>query len=180
MFFDVKYERQFLSGGRKHYGSLVASHSRIQSIPIGLVLSVHPAINQETGEIMLTLRPSISRIVGTREDPSVKLMAESLRRGSSDIGSEIPIVAVREMDSVLKVQSGHTAILGGLMIEGSDQLSSDFGLRRGPGSLLTSARRSNRVMTELVIFLKATILDHGAVTAADQRLYETLAKIPVR
>ena len=179
IFFDVKYERQFLGGDKKNYGSLVASHSRIQSIPIGLVLSVHPAINQDTGEIILNLRPTISRIVGMREDPSVKLMAESLRRGSSDVGSEIPIVAVREMDSVLKLQSGHTAILGGLMIEGADHLSSGVpGMRRGAASFLASAKRSNRMMTELVIFLKATIMGAPSVNMADRRLYEGFTKDP--
>lgn len=179
IFFDVKYERQFLSGDQKNYGSLVASHSRIQSIPIGLVLSVHPAINQRTGEVTLSLRPTISRIVGTREDPSVKMMADSLSHGGGTVHSEIPIVAVREMDSVLKLQSGHTVVLGGLMIEGSDQISTGLpGMRRGHVAFLSSAKRSSRMMTELVIFLRATIVRSPGIAKADQRLYREFSRDP--
>jgi type II secretory pathway component GspD/PulD (secretin) len=179
IFFDVKYERQFLSGDHEHYGSVVASHSRIQSVPIGLVLSVHPVIRSETQEVLLTLRPTISRVVGTREDPSVQLMAEAMRQGGKRVTSEIPIIAVREMDSVLKLKSGKAAILGGLMIEGADHTSNGLpGLRRQPLSFLTSAKRSNRVMTELVIFLTATIVESPRAHTADRRLYENFTKDP--
>ena len=173
VFFHVKYERQFLNNDKENYGSVIASHSQIQTIPIGLVLSVQPAIHQETQEIILNLRPTISRIVGTREDPSVRLMAQTFKNTDHDIGSEIPIVAIREMDSVLKLQSGRTAILGGLMIEGSDHMSSGLpGTRDKSFSFFTSTKRSNRMMTELVIFLKATIVESGPVEGADHRLYE--------
>ncbi|MBM3610237.1 MAG: hypothetical protein FJX18_01725 [Alphaproteobacteria bacterium] len=179
IFFDVKYERQFLSGDHEHYGSVVASHSRIQSVPIGLILSVHPVIRPETQEIILTLRPTISRIVGTREDPSVQLMAEAMRQGGKSVTSEIPIVAIREMDSVLKLKSGKTAILGGLMIEGADHSSSGIpGIRRTPLSLIGAAKKSHRLMTELVIFLTATIVDTPVAVPADQRLYQNFTKDP--
>ncbi len=179
VFFHVKYERQFLNNDNDNYGSVVAAQSQIQTIPIGLVLSVHPAIDPETKAIILNLRPTISRIVGTREDPSVRLMANTMKNNGHDMGSEIPIVAIREMDSVLKLMSGQTAILGGLMIEGSDHISTGFpGSRRGPFSFLTSAKRSNHMMTELVIFLKATLVDSPFVTDADQRLYQDFTKDP--
>lgn len=179
IFFDIKYERQFLNGDHEHYGSVVASHSRIQSVPIGLVLSVHPAIRLETRDIILTLRPTISRVVGMREDPSVQLMADAIRQGGKVITSEIPIIAIREMDSVLKLKSGKTAILGGLMIEGADHSSSGIPRsRHHPLSFLTSAKRSNRVMTELVILLTATIVDSPMVDQADRRLYEEFSKDP--
>jgi type II secretory pathway component GspD/PulD (secretin) len=179
VFFHVKYERQFLNNDNENYGSVIASHSQIQTIPIGLVLSVQPAIHQETQEIILNLRPTISRIVGTREDPSVRLMAQTFKNTDHDIGSEIPIVAIREMDSVLKLKSGRTAILGGLMIEGSDQMSSGLpGTRDKSFSFFTSTQRSNRMMTELVIFLKATIVDSAPIEDADHRLYEGFTKDP--
>lgn len=180
VFFDVKYERQYLNTDQKNYGSLVASHSRIQSIPIGLVLSVHPAIQRDSQEIILNLRPAISRIVGTREDPSVKLMAAQSPKGAQgEISSEIPIVATREMDSILRLKSGSMAILGGLMIEGADTLSSGIPGTRNKGySFLTSAKRQNTMITELVIFLKATIVDTSLPDGADQRLYQEFTNDP--
>ena len=66
------------------------------------------------------------------------------------------------------------------MIEGSDQLSSGMpGMRRGKGrNFLTSAKRSTRMMTELVIFLKATIVSSAPVQAADRRLYQEFSSDP--
>ena len=59
------------------------------------------------------------------------------------------------------------------MIEGSDHMSSGLpGSRDKSFSFFTSTKRSNRMMTELVIFLKATIVESIPVDQADQRLYE--------
>lgn len=80
--------------------------SQIMTIPIGLLLVVQPAVNLETGDIFLTLRPTISRVEKFVNDPAVAIKSDNT------VQSKIPVVQVREMDSVLRLKSGQVVILG--------------------------------------------------------------------
>jgi general secretion pathway protein D len=120
IFFRIEYTRNFSSsaGGRDSENAM----GHIQTVPIGLILTVQPAIHLETGNVILTLRPTISRIAGTKDDPAVAYLAQSGNSGgaknATTIKSAIPVVEVREMDSVLTLHSGEVVLLGGLMQEG--------------------------------------------------------------
>jgi len=46
----------------------ITSETRIHTVPVGLVMSVIPFVTPE-GRVVLNIRPSISRILGFREDP---------------------------------------------------------------------------------------------------------------
>jgi len=77
----------------------------------------------------------------------------------------VPEIQVREMESMLQVQSGDIAIIGGLMQE--TQAENDLqlpGLSRLPlvGRLFSSKRREKR-QTELLIVLRPTVMQrsHG-------------------
>lgn len=90
-------------------------------------------------------------------------------------------MAVREIDSVLRMKLGAVAVLGGLMIEGVELGGAGIrGTTETPFSFLTSAKGQTRAVTERVIFLKATILEEGqmGVTPADQRLYNHFTTDP--
>ena len=179
VFFTVKYERQFLNTETQNFGAIIASTSKIQTIPIGLVMTVQPSIDPIRRDITLTLRPTISRVVGVREDPSVQIVNNSFNTSSKTVKSEVPVVAVREMDSVLRIKSGHVAILGGLMIEGGDNLEAGLpGNRAGPLGFFLGGQRKSNSMVELVIFLKATIVDSPSINAADQRVYREFMRDP--
>ncbi|MEX2241812.1 MAG: type II and III secretion system protein, partial [Burkholderiales bacterium] len=73
----------------------------------GFVMSVLPQINEAEG-IMLNVRPTIRRRVTSAFDPNPALAA-------AGTVNEIPVFETREFDSMLRIQSGQTAVLGGLM-----------------------------------------------------------------
>ena len=79
----------------------------INTVPIGFLMSVTPQVS-ESGEVTLNLRPTISRITGYASDPNPVLAQNALT-------NLIPEVQTREMESVMRVQSGGVAMLGGLM-----------------------------------------------------------------
>ncbi len=127
--------------------------SQLHTVPVGLVLSVTPQIS-DRGYVSLNVRPTISRITGYAVDPAPRLSGE-------DFDNLIPEIQVREIESLLQVFDGHTVILGGLMQnERQSQKDGVPGLSRIPGiGGLFSYTRDKMVKTELVIFLKPTIIN---------------------
>ncbi len=171
VYFRLRYDKQYtLNNMRESFN--VASD--IQTVPIGLVMSVQPSIDEDTGEIILSLRPTISRLNRSVADPAVDIMYQaSGGKGESPKPSLIPVVEVREIDSVLRVKSGKVAVLGGLMESrkaGEDSKIPGLGDIWGIGQL-ASARSETDEIVELVILLKATIIEGDEeLQAADQRL----------
>lgn len=180
VFFRISYDRQtYMDGGHNPVVNY-AVNSKVETVPVGFIMTVQPVIDTDNQEIVLNLRPTITRITGVREDPAVTLMARE--RGDTQVNSEIPIIAVREMDSILRMKSGEVAILGGLMQQGSQNLSSGLpGFKETPLKLFTESRVSDQSVVELVIFIKATILDgtpRPKVRGADRRLYDNYFNDP--
>lgn len=173
VFFNVTGERQFLNSDSVNYGSLVSANSSPQTIPIGFVMTVQPSIDAETHDIIINLRPTITRLIDTKQDPAVLLLNHALQNPSHHIKSEFPVIAVREMDSILRIKSGTVAILGGLMIEGAETGRAGIpGTTEGPFSFFTSSKRQAKSVTELVIFLRATILENAIPDEKDRQLYK--------
>ena len=129
----------------------------INTVPIGLLMSVTPQIS-ESSEVILNLRPTISRITGYATDPSPALAI-------SGVVNRIPEVQTREMESVLRVQSGGIAILGGLMQDSRNNNSDEVPiLNRVPVlSNLFKYRDESTKKTELVIFLRPTVLQDASL-----------------
>lgn len=126
--------------------------STFNSVPIGLMMTVTPQIS-ESSEVILNLRPTISRITGFATDPNPDL-------AKSNVVNRIPEVQTREMESVLRVQSGGVAILGGLMQDSRNNNSDEVPLlNRLPvlGNLFKYRDEASK-KTELVIFLRPTVL----------------------
>lgn len=134
-----------------------------RTVPVGLVMTVQPAIDTDHNRVTMTLRPTISSVVDHVNDPSIGLNAAEAGV-SNPVQSQIPVLAVREMDSVLQLRSGEVAIMGGLMQDSSqnqDQGVPPFDTLPIVGNLAKS--RDNQGSTsELVILLRATILDNSA------------------
>ena len=127
--------------------------STVHSVPVGLVMSVTPFIN-ESGEVILNVRPTISRILNFASDPSPSLA------GQNEVSNLIPEIQVREMESMLRVQSGDVAIIGGLMQNRVDDRSAGlphFGDIPIVGKLFSQSTRSLE-KTELLVFLRPTVL----------------------
>jgi len=171
VFFRLDVERLIAGDGKPDVENTT---SQIQTIPIGLVMVVQPSVDLETQEITLTLRPSISKVVETKEDPAVSI------KSNSKIQSEIPVVQVREMDSVLKIQSGEVVVMGGFMEESvEDKAAGVPGLQDVPifGNFF-QAKTDERRVTELVIFLKASVLENDDIPTADYHLYRGFSQDP--
>ena len=120
----------------------------------GFMMSVLPQINA-ADTIVLSVRPTIRRKVADATDPNPALLTPNL----------IPVFETRELDSMLRIQSGQTAVLGGLMQDSVENIEDGIpGLNRIPliGWLFAQQRKVNR-KTELVIFLRATVIRDASV-----------------
>ena len=182
---------------QKQYGTLANNtnidymSAKIHTIPIGLVMSVQPSIDRKTNSITLTLRPTISKIVGNKKIPMPfyynNIATNPITTNNSNSAvvptitmQEIPIVDIREMDSVLKLKSGQIVVMGGLMQEQSANRRDGLPRTRNTSlEFLTGTNEKSTKVTELIIFLRATILKKKkAHHNTDRKLYNTFANDP--
>jgi general secretion pathway protein D len=142
------------------------------TVPVGFLMNVTPQISGGN-EVILNLRPTISRLTGFVEDPGVALsLALARQSGTSipDVSSRVPEIQTREMESIIKLSDGQIAVLGGLMREeSSDGEDSVPGVAKLPGlgNLFRNRSRSSK-KSELVIFLRPVIVREASL-AGDYR-----------
>jgi general secretion pathway protein D len=158
--------------------------SELNTVPIGFLMTVQPSINRETNRVALNLRPTISRVVDRVEDPAVQLVLADINasnNASIAISSTVPVVEIREMDSVVTMESGSILVMGGLMQERSENTEQKVPVA-GDIPLIGNAFRSRDDATnvvELVILIRATIIrDAESVHPADVDLYNKFAPDP--
>ena len=133
------------------------------TVPVGIWMSVTPQVN-ETGVVTLNVRPTISRQSGYKLDPNPSLLIES----------RIPEIEVREMESMLQINSGSTVILGGLMQDEITSTSSGVpGLMKLPilGKVFSN-KDDNAKKTELVIFLRPTVITIASLESDALMIYK--------
>ena len=125
--------------------------SVIHTLPVGLVMSVTPQTSGD-GRITLNVRPTISRILRFVPDPNPAL---------GDTESLVPEVSVREIETILRVNNGDVAVIGGLMQD--NRSNSTDGVPRVSklpyvGDLF-SFKNNRASKSELVIFLKPMVVN---------------------
>ena len=137
------------------------------TVPVGVVMSVMPQINSN-GMVSLTVRPTISRQVGSVDDPNPELARAKAPP------NKVPVIQVREMESVLQVLSGQTVILGGLMQDDSTRNRDGLpGLSRLPGvGDAFSYRDESTNKTELVIFLRPTLITNPSLESDELKSFQ--------
>jgi len=152
--------------------------STVNTVPIGVVMTVQPSINLDSAEVTMTLRPTISRIVRTVNDPAVTIVAADA--GVPNLVSPIPVVEVREMDSVLRLRSRDIAIMGGLMQDRADNQESGIPLLKDLPVLGNAFKRRDEQsqVVELMIFLRASIVQGSPLHPQDVDLYRRYQKDP--
>jgi MSHA type pilus biogenesis protein MshL len=144
------------------------------TVPVGVIMSLTPQIN-ENGQVTLNVRPTISRILSFANDPNPSLCsADILKTFAKCLTNPVPQVQTREMESVLQLTSGQTAILGGLM---QDDIGRSRDAVPGLGNLpsvgdLFAYRDDNLQKTELVIFLRATIITNPSLESDELKFYQ--------
>ncbi|WP_324780400.1 pilus (MSHA type) biogenesis protein MshL [Thiobacillus sedimenti] len=138
------------------------------TVPVGIVMSVLPQIN-ENGMVSLTVRPTISRKVGAVDDPNPDLKAGGVK-------NSIPVIQVREMESLLQVRSGQTVILGGLIQDDSNNARDGLPVLSRPegiGAVFGQHERMNN-QTELVIFLRPIVVSNPTLESEELRQFQRL------
>jgi len=140
--------------------------SDVHTVPVGLIMTVTPQIS-EGGKIIMNVRPTISRVIEFVNDPAVSI-ASANAIASTPIGgtapepveSPVPVVQVREFESMLRVNSGQTAVLGGLMQDTHDENSDGLPGSSKLGTLgnIFKYQQKEFNKTELVIFLRPTVI----------------------
>lgn len=123
-----------------------------QTVSVGLVMGVTPQIGSND-MVTLNVRPTITSVGREIADPNPELR-------KNGIENLVPMIRTREVESVMRIASGNTAILGGLM---DDKI--DYQTQRVPllgqlplaGELLNN-RNNQSQKSELVIFLRPVVI----------------------
>ena len=139
---------------RESNDTLITTYtSNVRTVPVGLVMSVLPQISPN-GQVSMMVRPTITRVVDFVTDPNPDL-------ANQNVVSQIPQIQVREMESMLGVQSGQTAVIGGLMTSVTNKVDGSIpGISEIPffGNLFK--HKKNAVTNvELVVFLRPTVIN---------------------
>jgi general secretion pathway protein D len=170
---------------QKQYGSRDSPNAmdflsaNIKTIPIGLVMTVQPSIDRKNNTVLLNVRPTISKIARYVEVPFffnnyMRQTGTAQQIETPQLQTQkIPVVDIRELDSVLKINSGQIVVMGGLMHEKSNNGRSGLPGFQDLNYIAGEGEKSTEV-TELVIFLRATIIRKKTRThhASDERLYK--------
>jgi hypothetical protein len=110
-----------------------------QSVSIGFFMSLTAQIS-DNGTVTLNVRPSISSIAELKQDPNPALAANNIK-------NLVPQIRMREIESMMRVESGDIAVLGGLMEDRLDNRDrAPAGPRRYP-----VYRRSVQYPQQLVV-----------------------------
>ena len=161
-------------------GTNISVNTTAQTVPVGMVMSMTPQIN-ENGQVSLSVRPTITRLNGFANDPNPLLCSAAIAaaNGGKCLTNPVPQIQTREMESVLQLISGQTAILGGLM-----QDNTSFARNALPGignpanagalSEIFSMRNDSLTKSELVIFLRATVITNPSLESDELKFFERL------
>ncbi len=137
-------------------------------VPVGFVMNITPQIS-ETDNVVLNVKPSISRIVGFVNDPNPVLAALN-----PPVISRVPEIQTREMESILKLTSGQVAVMGGLIQDSLEGAQDTIpGVNRIPliGQMFSNENTTN-TKTELVIFMRPLVVKDASLDG-DFRGYRT-------
>ena len=134
--------------------TLTTFDTTARTVPVGFIMTITPQISA-SDTVTLDIRPTISRVTDFVQDPNPQLVVNG-----QQIDNLVPQIATREIASVLKLNSGQTAVLGGLMqdeilkdTQGIPVLSDIPAL----GELFTR-RNNDFTKSELVIFVRPTVI----------------------
>ncbi|MFT3847546.1 MAG: type II and III secretion system protein [Propionivibrio sp.] len=125
-----------------------------QSVSIGFFMSLTAQIS-DNGIVTLNVRPSISSISDLKKDPNPALTIDNM----------VPQIRTREIESMMRVQSGDIAVLGGLM---EDRMDNKSGRLPVAGDIpllgeIFTTRSNASSKTELVVVLRPTVINDASI-----------------
>jgi general secretion pathway protein D len=170
----VYFNVQAQTTSTANVAAVTTFNTTAQIVPVGVIVSLTPQIN-DSGMVNITVRPTISRITGFVNDPNPSLQVDATGKAlANPIQNQVPQIQVREMESVLQVGSGQTVILGGLM---QDSVQRNKDQVPGLGSIprvgeAFSYRNEKVSKTELVIFLKPTVISNPSLDSDELKFFQ--------
>lgn len=157
VFFEIDIDVTATDGG----ATQTDIDSDIRNVPEGILVNVQPSINLDNQTVALAVRPTITTVVDEVSDPAVQFITAGLPPGSPTVESLIPELNVQEIDSVIQVRSGQAVVMGGLLQDRSETTEEGIPVLSELPFVGAAFRNHSDLVqkTELVILLKATILD---------------------
>src|SRR5438876_6772050 len=134
--------------------SLLSITTTAVTVPVGFVMNVTPQISSDD-TILLNVKPSTTRLIRFVNDPNPLLT----------IPNQVPQLRMREMESLIKVNSGQIAVLGGLIEDSVNDVEDTIPIINAIpfiGSLFSSRNRNN-TKTELVVFLRPIVVKDPSI-----------------
>ena len=152
--------------GGPNQNATTATNTTPVTVPVGFVMNVTPQISDDD-TILLNVKPTTTRLVKFVSDPNPSLTAAT--------PNLIPQLRMREMESLIKVNSGQIAVLGGLIEDSVNDIEDTIPIVNSIpilGSLFSSRNRNN-TKTELVVFLRPIVVKDASIDG-DYRAYRSM------
>ena len=155
---NVVYFEMDVNSSISQVTSLTTFETEIKTVPVGFVMSVTPYINEHEA-VTLNIRPTISRVIDTVQDPNPAFK-------NADVISEVPVIQIREIESILTINSGDTAVIGGLMQDTVNDKSQGIPILSSIPFIGPLFRYDNdfRQKSELIIFIRPVVIHHASLT----------------
>lgn len=158
VYFNVKQELS--AGTTTGVQATTATTTTPQSVAIGFFMSLTAQISDDD-TVTLNVRPSISSISKLVADPN-----PALGSGTGRLVNNVPQIRTREIESMLRVQSGDIVVLGGLM---EDRQDNNTGRVPGVGDIpilgeIFNARSNSSSKSELVVLLRPTVIKDASIS----------------
>jgi MSHA type pilus biogenesis protein MshL len=177
VYFNIQSQ---ISQGTQGSTNLQSVTTTPQTVAVGFIMSMTPQVN-DNGVVSLTVRPTITRVEKFVPDPNPALSQTSTGVPiPNPVQNLIPQITVREMESVLQLISGQTAVLGGLI---TDDVQRNTAQIPGLGGIprvgeAFQYRNDNVVKTELVIFIRPTLVKNPSLDSEElKRLRKFLPEV---
>ena len=143
--------------GNLNSNAITATNTTPVTVPVGFVMNVTPQIS-ENDTILLNVKPTTTRLVKFVPDPNPALAA-------AGVTNQVPQLRMRELESLIKVNSGQIAVLGGLIEDSINDVEDTIPIINNIpilGSLFSSRNKIN-TKTELVIFLRPIVVKDASI-----------------
>lgn len=163
VYFNVKSDTTTTA----NVGTTVGVTTTPQSVSVGFFMSLTAQIS-DGDTVTLNVRPSISSISELKRDPNPIIPAT--------IPNYVPQIRTREIESLMRIESGDIAVLGGLMEDRADYKT---GRVPGVGDIplfgeLFNTRSNSASKSELVVLLRPTVIKEASIRGDYSALQDAL------
>jgi len=170
VYFNVQVS---IAAGNLNSNAVTATNTTPVTVPVGFVMNVTPQIS-DNDTILLNVKPTTTRLVKFVPDPN-PIFTATTPGASPPPQNLIPQLRMREMESLIKVNSGQIAVLGGLIEDSVNDIEDTIPIINSIpfiGSLFSSRNRNN-TKTELVVFLRPVVVKDASIDG-DFRSFRTM------